>query len=258
MQANRNTQQRRNYIISQLSQQKEVSVEQLSLALKISEVTIRKDLTLLEKEGKLLRRYGGAIALQDNINAQLISQYKQAIAQVAATLIKDNNRIIIDSGNTTSALAPQLNNKKNLVIMTNSLKVANQVLALESEPTLLMTGGTWDATSESFQGKIAEDILYNYDFDQLFIGADGLDLAKGTTSFHELLTLSQTMANNAHQVIVMLEAEKIGRKIPNIELAWEKIDILITDDRLSQDIQQQIIAQGVQLLCATLDNTEEY
>lgn len=253
---NRNSVQRRDAILEQLSNHGEVWVEQLAIQLNTSEVTIRKDLTALESEGKLLRRYGGAIPLPQHTSEQLISQYKQAIAQLAAQLVKDNSRIIIDSGNTTLAMSNQLMGKKNLVIMTNSLHVANQILTLEPEPTLLMTGGTWDASSDSFQGKIAAQVLNSYDFDQLFIGADGLDLTKGTTSFHELLSLSQAMANNAKQVIVMLEADKIGRKIPNIELTWDKIDILITDDRLDKTIQQQIIQRGVQVLCATLSKSE--
>lgn len=250
-------QQRHHYILDKLNSQGEISVEQLSAHLNISEVTIRKDLNALENQGKLLRRYGGAIKLPSNTNESIISQYKQAIAKLASQFIKDNTRIIIDSGNTTSALAPMLVDKKNLVVMTNSLQVANQLLALDSEPTLLMTGGTWDPISESFQGKIAEQALAAYDFDQLFIGADGLDLTQGTTSFHELLSLSQTMSKHAHQVIVMLEADKIGRKIPNIELAWNQIDILITDDRLDKTIQQHIIERGVNLRCATLTTQED-
>ncbi|MFD1261121.1 DeoR/GlpR family DNA-binding transcription regulator [Entomomonas asaccharolytica] len=253
----RNTQQRRNYIIDQITSRGEVSVEQLSAEFNTSEVTIRKDLNVLENEGKLLRRYGGAVRLPSHTTELLVSQYKQAIAQLASQLIKNNSRIVIDSGNTTSALVPLLAEKKNLLVMTNSLKVANQLLTLEPEPTLLMPGGTWDPISESFQGKIAEQVLEYYDFDQLFIGADGLDLAHGTTSFHELLTLSRAMAKNAHQVIVMLEADKIGRKIPNIELTWDQIDILITDDRLDKTIQKQITKCGVQLLCATLPDSED-
>lgn len=81
-----------------------------------------------------------------------------------------------------------------------------------------MTGGTWDSRSESFQGKVAEQVLRSYDFDQLFIGADGLDLARGTTTFNELVGLSQVMAEVSREVIVLIESQKIGRKMPNIEL----------------------------------------
>lgn len=253
----RNSQQRRSFILEQINQLGELSVEKLANQLNTSEVTIRKDLTLLENEGKLLRRYGGAIRLPNDTNELLISQYKKAIAIRASQLIKDNSRIIIDSGNTTLALAPLLISKKNLVVMTNSIKVAHQLSSIEAGPNLIMTGGTWDPCSDSLQGKIAEHAVNAYDFDQLFIGADGLDIDKGTTSFNELLSLSQVMASNAHQVIVMLESDKIGRKIPNIELPWDKIDILITDNRLNQTIQQQITQHGVTLLCATLQDSED-
>lgn len=71
-----------------------------------------------------------------------------------------------------------------------------------------MTGGTWDSRSESFQGKVAEQVLRSYDFDQLFIGADGLDLARGTTTFNELVGLSQVMAEVSREVIVLIESQK--------------------------------------------------
>src|SRR5690625_6682691 len=119
----------------------------------------------------------------------LISERKQALAPAAAELIGDHNRIIIDSGTTTAALLTELSARQGLVVMTNSLHIANALRELENEPTLLMTGGTWDPRSEGFQGQLAEQVLRSYNFDQLFIGADGLDLTRGTTTFNELYSL---------------------------------------------------------------------
>ena len=93
-------------------------------------------------------------------------------------------------------------------------------------------------------------MLRSYDFDQLFIGADGIDLARGTTTFNELLGLSRVMAEVAREVIVMVEADKIGRKIPNLELPWSSIHTLITDERLPAEAREQIAARGVNLICA--------
>ena len=255
----RNTQQRRHFIISELNQQGEVSVEQLSKQFETSQVTIRKDLSSLEKNGLLLRVYGGAIPLPQEIietKSTNLSVRKLSIAKLAASQIKDHHRIIIDSGRTTSALVSQLNNKNGLVVMTNSLKITSELNELENEPTILMTGGTWDPTSESFQGQVAEQVLRSYDFDQLFIGADGLDIERGTTTFNELVGLSRVMAEVAREVIVMVESEKIGRKIPNVELAWQQINTLITDDDLSDTVKQQITAKGVKVLCAPITNNE--
>ncbi len=249
----RNTQQRRHSILVELNNIGEVSVESLSKKLNTSEVTIRKDLAVLETSGLLLRRYGGAIALPQEITEEKnnnLSERKLAIARKAATLIRDHYRIIIDSGRTTSALVPTLDNKKGLVVMTNSLLIANQLQGLENEPTLLMTGGTWDANSEAFQGQVAEQVLRSYDFDQLFIGADGIDINKGTTTFNELIGLSRVMAEVSREVILMVESEKFNRKIPNLELTWMQIDKLITDKNLSKVHQQQLSKHGVDVILA--------
>lgn len=251
----RNTQQRRHAIMQVLQEQGEVSVEQLVQLFETSEVTIRKDLTALESNGFLLRRYGGAVLMPkdliDESQEENLSNRKLAIAKLAAERITDHNRIIVDSGSTTAALIKQLNRKQGLVVMTNSLSVATELRALENEPTLLMTGGTWDTRSESFQGKVAEQVLRSYNFDQLFIGADGIDLARGSTTFNELVGLSQVMAEVSREVIVMVESQKIGRKMPNLELTWQQIDVLVTDDLLTEEIKQAIQAQGVEVLCAS-------
>lgn len=249
----RNTKQRRHTIMQLLQEQGEVSVEQLVQLFDISEVTIRKDLSALETNGFLLRKYGGAILMpkeiiDENENDELTKR-KLVIAKAAAERIRDHNRIIVDSGSTTAALIKQLNLKQGLVVMTNSLSVATELRALENEPTLLMTGGTWDTRSESFQGKVAEQVLRSYDFDQLFIGADGIDLARGSTTFNELVGLSQVMAEVSREVVVMVESQKIGRKMPNLELTWQQIDVLITDTGLSEQDKQAILAHGVEVIC---------
>lgn len=251
----RNTQQRRRAILDCLNDTGEVSVESLAERFFTSEVTIRKDLSALESNGLLLRRYGGAVLVPQEMIADLsgekVSLRKQAIANAAAELIRDHNRIIIDSGSTTTAaLLPELSNKQGLVVMTNSITIAYALRELENEPTILMTGGTWDPKSEGFQGQLAEQMLRSYNFDQFFIGADGLDLERGTTTFNELYSLSRVMAEVCGDVVVMAESEKIGRKIHNLELPWSIITTLVTDSKISEENKQKIEQQGVQVICA--------
>ncbi|AYC34966.1 DeoR family transcriptional regulator [Pseudomonas cavernae] len=249
----RNTPQRRHAILALLAEQGEVSVDELAKRFATSEVTIRKDLAALETHGLLLRRYGGAVPMPQELisdSSQPVSRYKLAIARAAVVCIREHARIIIDSGSTTAAMIPELGHKPGLVVMTNSLNVATALSELEHEPVLLMTGGTWDPHSESFQGQVAEQVLRSYDFDQLFIGADGIDLQRGTTTFNELLGLSRVMAEVAREVIVMVEADKFGRKIPNLELPWSSIHTLITDERLPEAAREHILARGIKLICA--------
>lgn len=251
----RNTQQRRRLIIDMLDAQGEVSVEHLAEHFSTSEVTVRKDLAALESNGLLLRRYGGAVPLPrellSNPATGKVSPRKQALAKAAAQLILDHNRIILDSGSsTTAALLPELCHKQGLVVMTNSLGIANALRELENEPTILMTGGTWDPKSEGFQGQLAETILRSYNFDQFFIGADGLDPTRGTTTFNELFSLSRVMAEVAREVVVMAESDKLHRKIPNLELPWSAIQVLVTDADLPIAVKDQLERQGVRVILA--------
>ena len=250
----RNTLQRRHHIVELLNSQGEVSVDTLSRHFSTSEVTIRKDLGELENSGLLIRRHGGAIPLPQEIvneaNTSEVSKRKIAIAKAAAECIRDHYRIVIDAGTTTGALLPELSQFQGLVVMTNSLDSANSLRELENEPTILMTGGTWDKRSESFQGNLAEQILKSYDFDQLFVGADGVDAERGTTTYNEFWGLSRCMAEVSREVIVMVESNKLQRKIPNLELSWSTIDVLVTDDDISKADKKIIEEKGVRVICA--------
>lgn len=254
----RNTQQRRRTIIERLNSRGEVAVDELAKLFSTSEVTIRKDLAELENNGLLLRRFGGAIPLpveSSELSSEKLSSRKKAIGALAATLVKDHNRIIVDGGSTTSALLPHLASKLGLVVMTNSLHVANTLLERENEPQVLMSGGTWDAQSHSFQGQMAEQMLRAYNFDQAFLGAAGLDIERGSTTFNELTSLSRVMSEVSSQVVVMAESEKLQRKIPNVELPWSAISILVTDSGIDADAKHKIEQHGVKVLCAPTEFT---
>lgn len=227
-------------------------MEELSEQYRVSEVSIRKDLAELESLGLCIRRFGGAIAPVQIAQPRAAhdNPVKRAIAKQAAALIASDSRIIIDSGRTTGYLLPNLVVKKGLKVMTNSLATAFKLTELQGELTVLMPGGTWDKQTESFQGQLAEQMLRFYDFDQLFIGADGIDLNRGTTTFNELMSLSRVMAEVSREVIVMAESWKLGRKMPNQELAWDQVDVLVTDAALANDQQQAIEQLGVKVIKA--------
>ena len=250
----RNTQQRRHQILALINEAGEASVEQLARQFETSEVTIRKDLTAMENHGLLLRRHGGAIPVpRELVVEEAPSEVKRAIGRAAAALIPDHHRIVIDYGRTTAAVIPELERKRGLVVMTNSLNVANALRELENEPTLLMTGGTWDPHFEAFQGRVAEQVLRGYDFDQAFIGADGIDLQRGTCTFNEQIGLSRVMAEVAREVVVLAESSKVGRRIPNQELPWDSVTTLVTDAGLPADTRAQLEELGVRVICAEVN-----
>ncbi|MCP3864222.1 MAG: DeoR family transcriptional regulator [Aestuariibacter sp.] len=255
--AKRNTQTRRHGIVEHVNQHGLTAVDALAQLFETSSVTIRKDLSVLDSEGLIVRQHGGAAPYPATSSSSTDSQQdthspiKAAIGKLAASLIGDNQKVIIDSGSTTATMVEHLNQPKNLVVMTNALSVANKLVAFKNEPTVLMTGGTWDPRSQSFQGKMAGTMVQAYNFDLAFVGAAGLDIARGTTTYNEMTQLSQAMANAASKVIVVAESAKLRNKMPNVELAWQQVAVLVTDTGLSEEAEKQLSEYGVTVLTAS-------
>ena len=216
----RNTVQRRHGILALLNELGQVQVDELARRFETSEVTIRKDLSTLEQSGLLLRRYGGAIPLPAELTStdensepkENISQRKQAIAQAAAALIRDHNRIIHRlRHHHRRPDSPPLQNKRGLVV-NDQLTERRQCRARswKTNPPCCSAAAPWDAHSESFQGQIAEQVLRSYDFrPAVHSAAMALTWNRGTTTFNELFSLSRVMAEAAREVVVLAEADKV-------------------------------------------------
>ncbi|MEW9799695.1 DeoR/GlpR family DNA-binding transcription regulator [Alteromonas sp. CYL-A6] len=245
------TQKRRDAIVTLVNQRGAMQVDTLARQFSTSEVTIRKDLSVLAEAGRLVRQLGGAAPLPGSANQRHINLVKQRIGEAAAALIGDNTKLAIDSGSTTEALIPHLSAHKQLIVMTNSLNIANALVNSPNDPSLLMTGGTWDPHSRSFQGAMAENTVAAYSFDIAFVGASGIDIDRGTTTLNELTGLSRAMAEGARQVVVMAESKKLNERMPNLELSWSQISVLVTDDGITEQQKKKIESQGVRVDIAT-------
>jgi DeoR/GlpR family transcriptional regulator of sugar metabolism len=249
---------RRQAIVSWINDNGHTQVEALALRFSTSEVTIRKDLAALDAQGLIIRQFGGAVpAIPATSTSETLpfpsSGSLSPLGECAASLVKPGSKLVIDCGSTTSTLLPFLSNISSLVVMTNALATANYLTQCEKEPTVLMTGGTWDAQSQSFQGAMAEQLVSAYSFDLAFIGAAGIDVDRGTTTFNELTGVTRTMAAAASKVVVMASSKKLTHKMPNLELGWNTISVLITDDGISEQDKQRIENQGVAVIVAALN-----
>lgn len=265
MKSNRTVELRRNKIVAWVNEHGHTQVEALSEQFGTSEVTIRKDLAALAAEGLLIRQFGGAVPASGSpiapstrlqINASTHDVGLNCIGKAASTLIKPGDKLVIDCGATTSTILPFLSDIDGLVVMTNALATANYLTQSKKEPTVLMTGGTWDAQSQSFQGAMAEQLVSAYSYDFAFIGAAGIDTNRGTTTFNELTGVTRAMAAAASKVVVMASANKLVHKMPNLELGWNDVSVLITDKNMRDEDRQNIENQGVKVIIA-LPNGEE-
>ena len=235
--------ERQQAILDYLQIHGKTPVDQLAVHFSTTGTTIRKDLTVLEEENKVLRTYGSVvligndeaelpIANKANINLDI----KRKIAYAAVELLKDGDSMIMDSGSTVLQMIPFLSKLENLTVMTNSLHIINALTNLDRDYELLMCGGTYRSKSASFHGIFAESTFDKFSFDKLFIGTDGFDLNVGLTTFNEVHGVSKAMCNAAKEIIVLTDSSKFSRRSPNVVCPLEKISVIITDKGIPQDV----------------------
>lgn len=254
--------QRRDAIVHLLHIQGKTSIEALARHLSTTSATIRKDLILLEREGTVLRLYGAVMLACEQSDppitskAQINTARKKSIARKAVTFINDGDSLIIDSGSTVLQMVPYLAQFKCITVMTNSLLLLNQLVRLGTDQTILMPGGTFRKKSASFHGNLAENAISQCSFDKLFIGADGIDLVAGVTTYNELHEVSRAMCHAARKRIVLADSSKFGRRSPNRVCSLDDIDILITDNKLPISTIRALQDRGLNVIVVSCDSDE--
>jgi len=158
--------------------QTELRVDTLSEMLKVSSLTIRRDLDVLARESRIIRTHGGCLAagraaLESEYHAKVAHNFelKQAIGRVAAGEVAQGSVVLINDGSTTYHLAAQLREIESLTVYTNSLAAITD-LAHCPGITLYVLGGRYNGELYSLQGSLTEKVLESLQFDLCFIGAD--------------------------------------------------------------------------------------
>lgn len=250
----RNIAQRHKIILAELDREGYVRVQDLSLRLKVSEVTIRKDLKELEERRLLIRSHGSAgpvssLTIDRHIDEKEKVQVreKRRIAEAANALLEKNDRIIIASGTTVLTFAQHITITDPLTVITPSVKVS-LILSYKPNIEIIQLGGSLRRSSASVIGPYAEALLTEMMCSKLFIGIDGLDMDQGlTTSNIAEAHLNQYMINAAQEVIVLADSTKFGKrgfgKICNLN----KVHHIITDRNAPGNIIQIIRDQGIEV-----------
>lgn len=244
-------------ILERLMLHESAQVTDLANLLNVSPVTIRKDLTELEKANKLYRSHGKAILINPYINNRNVNEKeklntneKRNIGRVAAQLIERDDTIILASGTTVHALARAIKPIHKLTLITASVAVSN-ILSQEEDIDIIQLGGIMRHSSQSVVGRNAERYLNEVACSKLFLGIDGIDFGFGitTTDIREA-ELNQAMMHTAQKTIVLADSSKFGRrgfsKIANIE----DIDIIITDAGFPQSAMKELEEMGIELIIA--------
>jgi DeoR family transcriptional regulator of aga operon len=246
--------ERRQHILSLAQQNGRVLVEELSEALGISRITIRKDLDFLERRGVLQRTHGGALLPQFGTifdptlkeKEGRHSQEKQRIATAAAALVQEGQCVLLDSGTTTTMVANALKQFSRLTIITNAVNIAAELSGTNFE--VILTGGSLRKSSFSLVGPLAEEVLLDMYADILFLGVDGFDLEFGLTTPNLLESrVNRAMVKAASTVVAVCDSTKFNRRSLSKIVDASAIHHVITDLNLPDVTAEAIRNSNIQL-----------
>lgn len=210
------TEERYHAILDLLMQQQAVTVAELTEQLGASESTIRRDLTALHRQGRLLKVHGGATALSSylsedsdmQVKRDLNSDEKRAIAAYAASLITDGDVVFLDAGSTTRLVASYLQ-PSNAFFVTNGLEHAR--LLVRAGFHAVMLGGEVKPATEAVVGSTVVEALKQFNFTKGFFGVNGISVKAGYTTpeWHEAAVKTQAM-RNCRNCYVLADSSKFG------------------------------------------------
>lgn len=232
--------ERRTAILEELKEKEAVYVTELAQKYNVSYETIRKDLAALEKQGLLLKSYGGATLKKNAVELPFIKREKEnitqkiKIAKKALSLIPDNSSILISSGSTTLELAKLLSTKSGYKIFTDSLPIAS--LLLGSENQVFLFGGELRHNSSSVHGGWAISQIEQISVDLCFIGTDGFQNIEGPSSPSSSdVFVDQAILKSSEKKYVLGDSTKFMRKSLYRICKWSEINAFITDSNVSEE-----------------------
>ena len=245
--------ERQNRILAILGKDNQTSVNALSDLLGVSSVTIRQDLNHLEAQGLLKRVHGGAVLKDgDDLDNRLGKNYekKLRIAKKVASLVKEGETILIESGSANVLLARELVKTLKVTIMTTNLYIARQFRKNEQAQVVIL-GGIYQHDSETLVGKMTKACIDQINIDKAFIGIDGYTREHGFTLRDMFRAeVSSHIIHKAKDVFVVSDSSKFGcTGLTNI-CRLEDIQHVATDSDLSQKYRDELTGAGIDLILA--------
>jgi DeoR family transcriptional regulator, aga operon transcriptional repressor len=244
--------ERRQHILELVQKQGRVLVTDLSSELKISQITIRKDLDWLQSHGLVQRSHGGALRIASSALADPTLQEKQKhhhlekqkIAAAAVKMVEEGQCVILDSGTPTTAIAHGLKRFSRLTVITNAVNIAADLAGTDFE--VILVGGTLRKNSFSLVGPLAEDNLEEMHADILFLGVDGFDLEVGITTPNFLESrVNRAMVKAARKVVVVCDSSKFNHRSLSRIMPPSAIHYLITDRNLPSAAVDALRTQNI-------------
>jgi len=246
--------ERRRAIQEMLNRDGRVLVTDLARHFRTSQVTIRKDLEVLQQQHHLQRTHGGALpsregAIQDPTLREkelLHRKEKIHIATAAAQMVQEGQVVILDSGTTTTAIAHALRDFRNLTIVTNAVNIAAELAGSVIE--VILTGGTLRKNSFSLVGPMAEETLRRLNADLLFLAVDGFDVNYGLSTPNLLeAKVNRVMIEIAKRTVAVCDASKFGRRSLSLIAPTSAMHEVITDRGIAKSDLNALKKAGIEV-----------
>lgn len=247
--------ERQNMITSMVNKNGSVRVKDLSEQFQVTEDSIRKDLTLLEKRGLLKKTYGGAVKKRVNVHDLDVSQrkdknieIKQVIAKKAIELIKDGDMVFLDISTANLELAKLLaKSMLNITVVTNMIDIMLE-LTSAAAVKLIFLGGTFSRGHDGFVGSITISQLTNYCFDLAFVGTVGVDLLDNSVATYMVedgLT-KRSVLDNSKKSYMMLETRKFNMDGTYKYARIDEFTGAIMESAAPEDLMEHIKECGIE------------
>lgn len=251
------TYERRQQVARILSRQQRVSVAELSKALLVSEVTIRKDLAWLEERHLLVRTHGGAVLAKKDSSEQAFDvrerqhhTEKEQIGRLAARLVQNGDAIALDASTTALSMVRFLNERHELTVITNGLQIGMELIKAPNV-SVLMPGGMLRQNAFSLVGTWGKSILQQINISTAFVSARGLTLNEGLTEVDsEEAVFKRALVESARQVVAIVDHSKWGHIAFTTFCNLDALKLIITDAKAPEAQVQQVRKAGIEVWIA--------
>ncbi len=248
--------QRRAEILSLALEEHSLSVDDFAKRLGVSKETIRRDLRRLDQSGQLRRVHGGALAPQTAHEGDVVERtvqnatLKARIACVAASLFAPNDTLMIDAGTTTLAFAKELGNFPHLGVITNSVEIANVLVAGSAHNPVCLVGGSYRGDRLEMTGAFAIENINRFSVDHAILTIGAIDLDSGTANDFDVeeAMVARAMIKRANAVTILADSTKFNRKAMATVCDLENVNRIVCDDLLDVRSRKEIKSKGIELI----------
>ena len=252
--------ERQQRILEILREEFTIRSSSLSELLQVSEMTIRRDLDLLEQKGLVERTHGGAVFRQERVAGKFHyrnsikenPEQKKRIARQAASMIEPNDVVYIGEGTTASMVVRFVEPALPFTVFTNNIGVISELEVVNMAIDLVLLPGTYNPTTHALAGPLTMEMIRQVNATKVFLGADGLSLRAGlSTPDLDIAVIERCMIEHTRgQVVVMADHLKFGLVAEMSIAPLKHIDVLITNRKIPVDFQKNLDKIGVRIVIA--------